>query len=313
MRGVFLHTARSLLAFVPESALRTSGIEPTAQRPRPAGSRVQPPAPAPRRSDDHTHATSSGRSASGYRAGVRAVTPLIPAVIAFGVSFGVLAQAADMGAGASLVMSATTFAGSAQFAVVSVLGAGGTTAAAIVAAVLLNARYGPMGLAAADVFKGGPLRRALEAQLLVDESWALSNRDGRFDRRIMLGAGAFLYVGWNTGTAVGVVAGDSLADPATLGLDAAFPALFLALLAPLLRSRTTLAAAFLGAAIALALTPITPAGVPVIAATAACLVGLARPRSLPAGAQAGRGDAQAGRGGPHAEHPRDPRPQEAST
>jgi 4-azaleucine resistance transporter AzlC len=222
----------------------------------------------------------------GYRAGARAVLPLIPAVVAFGASFGVLAQAAGMGATASLVMSATTFAGSAQFAVVSVLGAGGTAAAAIVAAVLLNARYGPMALAAAQVFRGGRLRRLLEAQLLVDESWALSNRDGRFDRKVMLGAGALLYVGWNAGTALGVAAGDSLADPATLGLDAAFPALFLALLAPLLRSRTAAAAALLGAGIALALTPVTPAGVPVIAATAACLVGLTRPRYLPATGQA---------------------------
>ena len=123
----------------------------------------------------------------------------------------------------------------------------------------------------------------------MDESWALSNREGRFDLKVMLGAGALLYLGWNAGTALGVAAGDSLADPATLGLDAAFPALFLALLAPLLRSRTPVAAALLGAGIALALTPITPAGVPVIAATAACLVGLTRPRSLPAAEEADAG------------------------
>jgi 4-azaleucine resistance transporter AzlC len=241
---------------------------------------------------------------AGYREGARAVLPLVPAVVAFGASFGVLAQAAGMGAAASLAMSATTFAGSAQFAVVSVLGAGGTVAAAIVAAVLLNARYGPMALAAAGAFTGGPLRRLLEAQLLVDESWALSNRDGRFDRRVLLGAGALLYVGWNAGTAVGVLAGDSLADPASLGLDAAFPALFMALLAPLLRSRTAAAAALLGAGIALALTPLTPAGVPVIAATAACLVGLTRPRSLPAAGRAGEAPgrdtrAEAGEGKAH--------------
>jgi 4-azaleucine resistance transporter AzlC len=257
MRGLFLHTTGSVFRSMTESP------QSTVSRPK---------------------------WASGYRAGVRAVLPLIPAVVAFGASFGVLAQAAGMGAVASLVMSATTFAGSAQFAVVSVLGAGGTAAAAIVAAVLLNARYGPMALAAAEVFRGGRLRRLLEAQLLVDESWALSNRDGRFDRKVMLGAGAFLYLGWNAGTAIGVAAGDSLADPATLGLDAAFPALFLALVAPLLKSRTPVAAALLGAGIAIALTPITPAGVPVIAATAACLVGLTRPRSVPAAAQADAGE-----------------------
>jgi predicted branched-subunit amino acid permease len=227
-----------------------------------------------------------------YTDGMRVMLPLMPAIIAFGASFGVLARAAGVDSFAALVMSATTFAGSAQFAVVSVLGAGGTAAAAIGAAVLLNARYAPMALAASGAFRGGPLRRLLEAQLLVDESWALSSREGGFDRKLLLGAGAVLYVGWNAGTAVGVLAGDSLTDPATLGLDAAFPALFLALLAPLLRTggprsevsaprsadRAPLAAALMGACIALALTPITPAGVPVIAATAACLVGLTRPR-----------------------------------
>jgi 4-azaleucine resistance transporter AzlC len=215
-----------------------------------------------------------------YRDGIRAILPLMPAIVAFGASFGVLARAAGIDSLAALVMSATTFAGSAQFAVVSVLGAGGTAAAAIGAAVLLNARYVPMAFAAAGVFRGGPLRRLLEAQLLVDESWALSRREHGFDRRVLVGAGALLYVGWVAGTAAGVVAGDSLTDPATLGLDAAFPALFLALLAPLLRAerdRAPLLAALLGAFIALILTPLTPAGLPVIAATAACLVGLRRP------------------------------------
>jgi 4-azaleucine resistance transporter AzlC len=225
--------------------------------------------------------TTSKRRPRGYAVGLRAVAPLLPAVLAFGVSFGVLAEAAGVGSTASIVMSLTTFAGSAQFAIVSVLGAGGSAAAAIGAAVLLNARYGPMGLAAAKVFRGGRLRRMFEAQLLVDESWALAQRDGRFDRRIMIGAGLGLYAGWNAGTAVGVLAGDSLGSPATLGLDAAFPALFMALLVPLVSNRNALAAALLGAGIALVLTPLTPAGIPVIAATAACLVGLrraARPR-----------------------------------
>jgi predicted branched-subunit amino acid permease len=133
-----------------------------------------------------------------------------------------------------------------------------------------------MALSAASAFRGGWVRRLLEAQLLVDESWALSQRNGGFDRRVLIGAGLGLYAGWSGGTAIGVVAGDSLADPATLGLDAAFPALFLALLAPLVLSRRRMAAALLGAGIALTLTPLTPAGIPVIAATAACLVGLRR-------------------------------------
>jgi len=272
MRGLFLHTASSVLAFVPEST--TAEILPAAELRSARDAAAERGRPG--------LASPGARDAGRYRAGLRAVAPLLPAVVAFGISFGVLAQAAGMGATASIVMSLTTFAGSAQFAVVSVLGAGGTVVAAIGAAVLLNARYGPMALAAANAFRGGRLRRLLESQLLVDESWALSQRDGRFDRRVLLGAGAGLYVGWSAGTAIGVLAGDSLGDPAALGLDAAFPALFLALLAPLLRERNALAAALLGAGIALCLTPITPAGIPVIAATAACLVGLRRPAAATA-------------------------------
>jgi 4-azaleucine resistance transporter AzlC len=225
-----------------------------------------------------------GRSAhvgrSAFAAGARAILPLSPAVLLFGASFGVLAESAGFGPVASIVMSATTFAGSAQFAAVSVLSAGGTAVAAIVAAVLLNARYGPMGLAAARTFTGSPPRRVLESQLLVDESWAVSQQDGRFDRRRMLGAGLVLYTGWVGGTAIGVLAGGSLGDPASLGLDAAFPALFLALMVPLIRSRNALAAAVAGAGVALLLVPITPAGVPVIAATLAVLFGLLPERPL---------------------------------
>ena len=100
--------------------------------------------------------------------------------------------------------------------------------------------------------------------------------DGRYDRRILIGAGAVLYVVWVTGTAVGVLVGDAIADPETLGLDAAFPALFLALLVPQISSRRALAVAALAAVIALVLIPFTPAGVPIIVASAACLLGWRR-------------------------------------
>jgi 4-azaleucine resistance transporter AzlC len=195
----------------------------------------------------------------------------------FGASFGLVARAAGMGIVAPLVMSATTFAGSAQFAVTSILGAGGGAAAAIAAAVLLNARYAPISISVAPLFHGRLLRRLLESQLIVDESWALASRGGgRFDRRILLGAGLLLYVSWVSGTAVGVLAGDALGDPKDLGLDGAFPALFLALLAPQLRASRAAVAAAVGAVIAFALIPVTPAGTPIIAASAACLLGLRR-------------------------------------
>jgi branched chain amino acid efflux pump len=195
----------------------------------------------------------------------------------FGASFGLVARAAGMGVAAPIVLSATTFAGSAQFALTSILASGGTAAAAIAAAVLLNARYAPISISVAPLFHGRRLRRLAESQLIVDESWALASRgDGRFDRRLLLGAGLLLYAAWVGGTVIGVLAGDKLGDPKTLGLDGAFPALFLALLVPQLRTRQAAAAAGVAAAIAFVLIPVTPPGVPIVASSAACLLGLRR-------------------------------------
>jgi len=214
---------------------------------------------------------------SRYRDGVRAALAVAATVWFFGASFGLVARAAGMGVLAPLVMSATTFAGSAQFAVTSILGAGGGAAAAIAAAVLLNARYAPISISVAPLFRGRLPRRLLESQLIVDESWALASRGaGRFDRRILLGAGLLLYVSWVSGTAVGVLAGEALGNPKDLGLDGAFPALFLALLAPQLRAPRAALAAAAGGIIALALIPVTPAGTPIVAASAGCLLGLRR-------------------------------------
>jgi 4-azaleucine resistance transporter AzlC len=222
---------------------------------------------------------------SRVRDGARAILPLAIAVPAFGVSYGVLAVTAGMGKLAPVVMSATTFAGSAQFAAASVLDDDGGVAAAIAAAVLLNARYAPMSIAVAPGFSGPWWRRLLASQLIVDESWALSARGGgRFDVPILLGAGLVLYPAWVLSTAVGTLAGDLIGDPARLGLDAAFPALFLALLVPMIRTRRALAAALLGGAIALALIPVAAPGVPIIAASVACLLGWRRSSPEPAGA-----------------------------
>ena len=175
---------------------------------------------------------------SRYAEGARALAPIGIAAFGFSLSFGVLARAAGMGWAAPLVMSATTFAGSAQFAVASILKDGGAVAAAITAAVMLNARYAPMGIAVASSFEGSWLKRLFQSQLIVDESWAIAlKRKGGF------------------------------------GLDAAFPALFLTLLVTQLTGRREIVAALLGGGIALALIPFTPPGVPIIAGAAACLVG----------------------------------------
>ena len=194
----------------------------------------------------------------------------------FGLSFGVLAEASGMGALAAVVMSATTFAGSAQFAVASILETGGTIAAAITAAVFLNARYAAISVSVASIFSGGRLRRFLESQLIVDESWALSGRTGRFEWPILVGSGVLLYALWVASTALGTLVGGALEDPDALGLDAAFAVLFLALALPYLRTRRALQAAGLAAVITLAVTPFTPAGVPLVVAATACLLGLRR-------------------------------------
>jgi 4-azaleucine resistance transporter AzlC len=212
------------------------------------------------------------------RDGARRVLPVGVAVIAFGVSYGVLARAAGMGVWAPIVMSATTFAGSAQFAAASILHTGGSVAAAIAAASLLNARYVPISISVARLSRGALPRRLVLSQLIVDESWAVSGRpEGGFDVRLLLGAGLLLYPCWVAGTAIGAVGGGLLGDPNRLGLDAAFPALFLALLAPQLGGRRRLAAAPLGGAIALALVPLAPPGIPIVVASLACLVGWTRP------------------------------------
>jgi len=213
----------------------------------------------------------------GHREGAKRVSPLAPASASFGVAFGVLAVTAGMGVVAPIVMSATTFAGAAQFAAASVLRDGGSVLAAVAAAVLLNARYLAISVSVAPAFRGSRLRRLLEGQLIVDESWAVAQiGGGRIERRLLVGAGLLLYPCWVGGTALGVFGGDLLGDPKQLGLDAAFPALFLALLATLLVSRRALLAAAAGGLTALVLLPFAPAGVPVIAASAVSLVGLAR-------------------------------------
>lgn len=217
------------------------------------------------------------------RAGVRAGMPFAMAALLLGISFGVLAEPV-MGAGAALAMSAFVFAGSAQFGSTAVLASGGGPAPAIVAAVLLNARYVPMGIALAPSLRGGWLRRAAYGEAMIDASWAMASRGGgRFDPEFLLGATLPSYPAWVAGTAIGVLAGDLVGDPADLGLDALFPAFFLALLfgGELRRGRTPVAVAVVGAAAALALTPFTPPGVPVIAASAAALLGLRRAAAEP--------------------------------
>ena len=212
-----------------------------------------------------------------YLAGARASVPFVLATLVLGISFGVLARSLGWGYLAPIAFSVVAASGSAQFGVAAVLGAGGSPVAAIVAAVLLNARFGPMGVAVAPYLKGGPFRRALEGQAVIDASWALASRGGgRFEREFMIGAWVPQYAGWIVGTAVGAVGGDFIGDPEQLGLDVIFPAFFLILLAAELPDRRAVAVAVIAAVLALALLPVAPPGVPVVAACAAALLALLR-------------------------------------
>src|ERR671914_1129302 len=195
-----------------------------------------------------------------YLAGARAALPFALATFVLGISFGVLARSLGWGIVAPIVFSVIAFSGSAQFAVAAVLGAGGGAVAAILAAVLLNARFGPMGVAVSPYLKGGPFRRALEGQAVVDASWALASRGGgRFDREFMIGATVPQGVAWISGTAIGAVGGNLVGDPEKLGLDVIFPAFFLVLLAEELRhGRQAAVVALVAAALALALMPFAP-------------------------------------------------------
>ena len=209
-----------------------------------------------------------------YRAGLKAGVGFALAAFVLGVSFGVLAEPI-MGPVAPVVMSAVLFAGASQFGATAVLAAGGDALTAIAAGTMLNARFLPMGVAAATALHGSPLRRAVEGQAVVDASWALAVQgDGRFDRELLIGATIPQYPAWVGGTLIGVLGGSALGDPAALGLDAIFPAFFVGLLAAELSRPRALAAALLGGAIALALTPVLPPGLPVLLASAAALIGL---------------------------------------
>jgi predicted branched-subunit amino acid permease len=222
-----------------------------------------------------TAADSAREERERFRAGIRIGVPYAAASFLLAVSFGVLAEPL-MGSVAPIVMSAVLFAGSAQFAATAVLAAGGGAVAAIAAGILLNARYFPMGVALAPSLRGGALRRAAIGQAMIDFSWAAASRGGgRFDAPFMLGATAPSYPCWVGGTAVGVFAGGAIGDPDALGLDALFPAFFLCLLLEgELRPGLPMVVAGLGCLVALALIPFTPAGVPVIAASGAALLGI---------------------------------------
>ena len=219
--------------------------------------------------------------ATRRRAVLRDALAVGTATGAYGLSFGALASAAGLSVWQAMVLSALMFTGASQFALIGVLGAGGGPAAAVATAALLGSRNALYGLRLTAILQArGPIR-LLAAHLVIDESAAMAvvRTDQRSARLAFWATGASVFSLWNLATLAGALGARSFDDPRVLGLDAAAPAAFIALLAPRLRDRDTRIPAAAAAALALALTPAVPAGVPILAAAAlTVLVGLLRPR-----------------------------------
>lgn len=198
------------------------------------------------------------------------------AVGVYGISFGVLAVAAGLSAAQACVMSLVVFTGASQFAFVGVVAAGGGGLAALGPAVTLALRNAAYGVSLAPILAGRLHRRALAAQFVIDETTAMARSQDEVDaaRRAFVLTGISVWLCWNAGTAAGALLGGVIGDPRALGLDAMFPAAFLALLGPQLRRPGAPVAAVAGAAVALLLVPFAPAGVPVIAALAGLVPGV---------------------------------------
>lgn len=234
--------------------------------------------------DPGTSATPEADPAGGgwvpvRRAVLRDALGVGVAVGAYGIGFGALAVASGMSALQAQALSVLMFTGASQFALVGVLGAGGGVVAAVATAWLLGARNALYGLRLAPVLRVRGLQRAVAAHLTIDESTAMAIGrdeaafDGRASRLAFWATGASVFVMWNLATLAGALGAAAMGDPRALGLDAAIPAGFLALLWPRLRDRSTWAVAAGGAVIALALTPVLRPGLPVLAASAAAVVG----------------------------------------
>ncbi|MBV2156349.1 AzlC family ABC transporter permease [Kitasatospora sp. SUK 42] len=216
-----------------------------------------------------------------------------------GASFGAISVSGGLPLWVPIVLSVLVFAGGSQFAAVGVVLSGGGALAAVVTGLVLNARLLPFGFTVADVLQGPWWRRLLGAQLITDESAAFVLQQDRPQRRraAFWVCGIGLFVVWNVAVLLGALAGGLIGNTDALGLDAAFPAVLLALVLPSLVDRRTRTAALVGAVVAVAATPYVPAGLPVLLA----LVGL-----LFAGRPAAAGGPEGAEGAEESEGSREP-------
>jgi branched chain amino acid efflux pump len=191
----------------------------------------------------------------------------------YGLSFGALSTTAGLSLPQTCALSLLMFTGASQFAFVGVVAAGGAPLAGVATAALLGSRNALYGVHLARLLRPRLPRRLGAAQFVIDESAAMS-LDTHNEPLARLGfwaAGLSVFGCWNLATLLGSLGARTLSNPSVLGLDAVAPAAFVALMAPRLRTPVTWRAALLGAAVALAAVPITPAGVPVLVAAAAAI------------------------------------------
>jgi 4-azaleucine resistance transporter AzlC len=212
------------------------------------------------------------------RALLRDAAAIAAATVAVGASFGAITIASGLPVWVPFLMSTAVFAGGAQFLAVGLIAAGNPIAA-VLAGLLLNARHLPFGLAVAGTIGTRWRDRLVGSHVMTDEvvAFTLAESDPAARRRTYWLIGATLFVSWNTGTALGVLLGGATGDPDVLGLDAAFPAGLIALILPSLRDRRTRAVALVGGGVAVVLTPVLPAGLPVLCGLLGLLT-LIRPR-----------------------------------
>lgn len=192
---------------------------------------------------------------------------------AYGLSFGALSTAAGLSVPQTCALSLMVFTGASQFALVAVVAAGGSPLVGAATAIMLGSRNALYGLRLAPLLGLSGFRRAFGAQLVIDESTAMAiaqePRAAALGRLGFWATGSSVFVLWNFGTLVGAVGAELLSDPNVLGLDAAVPAAFIALLAPRMQGREPWVVALLASAVALLAVPFVPSGAPVLVAGAA--------------------------------------------
>ena len=194
----------------------------------------------------------------------------------YGAAFGAASVAAGFSILQTCLLSLLLFSGASQFAVVGVMGAGGSALSAIATGSLLGFRNGLYGLKMAPILKLRGLKKILAAQLTIDESTGVAigqeSRGVEASRYGFWATGIGVYVFWNLFTLVGALGAQAIGDPSAWGLDAAVPAAFLGLVWPRLIDTKTRFVAIAAALLAIALTPIAPAGVPIIATVAIAVI-----------------------------------------